>query len=174
VPLVVVLSGMWAIRDVLDALMAGGALGCIVVAWLLPVPLVAIAANAIWRTWRPQDVRPVRVRGAILIGMLGMVSLSFALPDGWPWSAFPALGLDDTEWAPSYSAAGFANVRVGASENEVLVGVGKPLARYPNERDAKREMWCWTRSPHSSHYRVRCIQFADGKVQAKLREYWVD
>jgi hypothetical protein len=144
------------------------------VVWLVPVPLIALAANTIWRAYRPQDVRPVRIRGAILIGMLGIVSLSFVLPDGWPWSAFPVLGLDDTEWAPSYSAVGFAKVQAGASQDEVLAAVGEPLARYPNERAAQRETWCWTRSPHSSHYSVRCIHFANGKVHEKQREYWVD
>jgi len=154
--------------------MVAAALACIVVVWLLPAPVTAAAVNALWRMCRPQDARPVRVRGATFIGMLGMVSLSFVLPDGWPWSAFPALGLDDTEWAPAYSAVGFTSVSLGASQDEVLAAVGEPLARYPNERDARRETWCWTRSPHSSHYSVRCIKFSDGRARDKVREYWVD
>jgi hypothetical protein len=104
--------------------------------------------------------------------MLG--SLHVVLWDGWPFTAFGLLGLDDTEYATGYSALGFLRVRPGMTEAEVLSRVGEPLNRYAIASDPELHGWRWTRTPHDGNYSIRCVLFRHGRVVKKVAEYYLD
>jgi hypothetical protein len=163
----------------------------------VPHLVAAALLGVTWWSWQPGfPVGPLRfatftrVRGAMSASLLAMLALLLALVgfeaqrdlrrcaqefglDGRAGCVTPLFFREDTEYAPGYSAAAFAQLRVGMSEREVRALLGPPL-----EGDAVPSSgaawWLWTRSPGSNSYRVRGVVFIDGRVAAVHHKFYVD
>ena len=145
-----------------------------VVIWGLPA--AALAGPGWLLTW----LAPARWVGRrrVLLSAIGGVALTAVLHlaslDGWPQTLFPLLGLDDTEFAPGYTAPGFWSVRQGMTREDVASRIGQPITRYRDPRSPAEESWVFSRSPHSADYRVRSVRFRDGRVVERHSEYYFD
>lgn len=68
----------------------------------------------------------------------------------------------DTQYAPGYSDAKWAQIRVGNSESVVLQLLGSPLQRRTFARD---ETWLYAAGDDCSHQAGRVLSFRSNKVQ---------
>ncbi|HSF14856.1 MAG TPA: hypothetical protein VLK65_04825 [Vicinamibacteria bacterium] len=142
--------------------------------WLLPSLGVFFASMRLLEPRWPEAPLWLQVRTSFAAALLAVAMLHWGLPDGWPWSAFPALGLDDTEFSSGYSAMGFWQVRLGMRPEEVIARIGRPLQRDSPAGSPDLERWFYTRSPNSSHYRIRTVIFREGQVVERQAEYYLD
>jgi len=90
--------------------------------------------------------------------------------------------LPDTEYAEDYSHAGFAQIEIGMSGQEVLDILGQPLTRWqPYGRKKTRFKdkahfvgLQYSHSPTSTHYMLRQIYLDRGVVAEKIGYYYGD
>jgi asparagine N-glycosylation enzyme membrane subunit Stt3 len=79
-----------------------------------------------------------------------------------------SLSGDHTEYASSFSDAGFRRIKVGMRPADVEALVGRPLDEWKASNDGGRVRWRWARSrDHSKDYRSRGVTFLDGRVEEK-------
>ena len=139
--------------------------------WAAPYALVVLASTKLGRLTRlPRAATIVLAHTA---GMVTLVGLHVVPLDGWPGSAGPILLGHDTEYAATYSTASFRAVQVGMNEEEVSRLLGPPLRQFPTG-GGSRQVWAWTRSPHSSDYRMRMLAFEHGRVVERHAEFYLD
>ena len=115
-------------------------------------------------------ILPLLVIGSLLLGCGVMADR--ALLDGLDGLLFSLMFSEDTEYAPRYSDGAFKAVHPGTSTDRVRELLGEPLERV--SRGEPWETWRYSRSPSDSHYRVRAIQVAEGRVIAVFHEFYVD
>lgn len=119
---------------------------------------------------------PVR-RIALAILLLAVcIASPFAFPLLELDAAWGVLGLllpTDTEYAAGYTHRRFTKVRAGMTHAEVIALVGEPLFK---ETDTAGNERCWySRSPHSTDYRFRMVEFkSDGLVRQVHSEFYFD
>jgi len=87
----------------------------------------------------------------------------------------------DTQYAVGYSHWGFNSIEVGMTEAEVLARLGEPLNRWaPYGSHSTRKRFpekahfvglTYSRSPSSTHYRLRQVVLGHGVV-AEIRGYF--
>lgn len=165
-------------QDTYNALVPVGGFGLLLLVllgtavWLLPLAGFYTLASACLHAASSGVGRRRRqaIAGLVSVGLT--LSLPAVLLDGWPWALMPLVWEDDTEFAAGYSPLGFLRVRTGMTPAEVTGLLGSPLEQY-TASDAK-ETWRWTRSPHSSSYRMRAVVFRNGRVAEKYSEFYVD
>lgn len=80
---------------------------------------------------------------------------------------------DDTEYAPGYSDDTFRAIKVGDTSDRVLLELGDPLATVNDRAESSRVLF-FTRSPQSTHYRLRAIRIDDGLVKEVIAKVYVD
>ena len=144
------------------------------VVWAIPFGLFFVGVAGMARWVAPRKPLRWRLRAAAAVAVPLTAALHFGSLDGWPWAAFPYVVGDDTHFAPGYSALGFWNVRAGMTAEDVVARAGEPLERYPIDGHPDEEGWRWTRSPHSSHYRIRSVLFRQGHVVERSAEFYWD
>jgi hypothetical protein len=113
---------------------------------------------------------------------------AFALPririDGFIGEPFDLLGWTDTQYAEGYSHWGFKRIEVGMTEQEVMAILGEPLYRwapYGGRSTSKRFPekahfigLVYSRSPSSTHYRLRQVNLDKGVVVEIRGYFYVD
>lgn len=127
-------------------------------------------------------------QSAILSGIL-FISLASYVAFAWPRIAadgimgelFDLLRCTDTQYAEGYSHWGFNSIEVGMTEAEVLARLGDPLYRWaPYGSRGTRKRFpekahfvglTYSRSPSSTHYRLRQV-ILDHGVVAEIRGYF--
>ncbi|HEX8425733.1 hypothetical protein [Hymenobacter sp.] len=93
------------------------------------------------------------------------------------WNVFLT---EDTEYSAGYSHFAFAKVTVGMSRKEVENMLGKPLVvwkpyKYSNYRSKKHFIgYEYSRSPTSTHYRLRQVYFDRDKVVDVINYFYID
>jgi hypothetical protein len=101
--------------------------------------------------------------------------------DGFLGEPFDLLGQTDTQYAAGYSHWAFSRIEIGMSEKKVLAILGEPLYRwrpYGGRSTSKRFPekahfvgLAYSRSPSSTHYRLRQVNLDNGVV-AEIRGYF--
>ena len=83
---------------------------------------------------------------------------------------------EDTAWAAGYTASGFSRVEPGMTEVEVRAFLGPPLERSAAERaDLGWDLAeAWSRSPGDTHYRMRRVFYAEGRVVTVKSGFYTD
>jgi hypothetical protein len=116
-------------------------------------------------------------RRALVVGfaasIAAAVSVQIVSPDGVVGEVFLLLFGDDTEFARGYSDARFTQIRVGDSEGRVKSLLGEPVAVVDRPEENTKVLF-YTRSPNSSHYRLRAVRVTRGLVEGKISKIWVD
>lgn len=110
------------------------------------------------------------VVGLVVIGCLFW--LQVASPEGVHGEVFLKVFGEDTQFAPGYSDQKFRSLQVGASAAEVRSKLGDPLEAVSTARGGA--FWFYSRSPTSTHYRLRAIHIEDERVQEVIAELYVD
>ena len=123
------------------------------------------------------------------------------LLDGFAGAILPAFYGDDTIYARGYSDTKFRRVTAGMTPAQVAALLGRPLrevreyahsaGRLEVEIDENGRVrsgslsdsdlgppsvavWCFTRTPNDSSYRVRVVRFRNGLVEKIVHEYYLD
>lgn len=101
--------------------------------------------------------------------------------DGFLAEPFDLLGLTDTQYAEGYTHRGFNRIEVGMKEREVIGILGEPLYRWsPYDARSVRKRFpekahyvalSYSRSPSSTHYRLRQVILDRGVVK-EIRGYF--
>lgn len=101
--------------------------------------------------------------------------------DGIMGEPFDLLGCTDTQYAEGYSHWRFDSIEVGMTEHDVIAILGEPLYRwapYGGRSTSKRFPekahfigLVYSRSPSSTHYRLRQVNLDNGVV-AEVRGYF--
>lgn len=101
--------------------------------------------------------------------------------DGFLAEPFDLLGMTDTQYANGYTHRGFNRIEVGMTERDVIGILGEPLyrwspygARSVSKRFPTKAHYValtYSRSPSSTHYRLRQVIFDRGEV-AEIRGYF--
>lgn len=101
--------------------------------------------------------------------------------DGVVGEPFDLLGCTDTQYAEGYTHWGFDRIEVGMTEDEVFAILGEPLYRWApyGGRSTSRRFpakahfvgLAYSRSPSSTHYRLRQVNLDNGVV-AEIRGYF--
>lgn len=102
----------------------------------------------------------------IVLGIIGILSL-----DGARGMVFSMIFPDTTSYAAGYSDNAFRGIGIGVADSDVSCMLGEPLERDQTNGCVR---WRYTRSLSDSHYRVRQINFENGKVKSKTHYYLVD
>jgi outer membrane protein assembly factor BamE (lipoprotein component of BamABCDE complex) len=114
------------------------------------------------------------MRSSIFLGLL--LILFHANPkiilDGYIGLICSPLLKTDTQYAGGYTDWKFIQVHNGMSEEEVVAILGEPISTW--QRDPDTITYCYSTSFGDTHYRIRQINFSDGKVRDKTSEFWVD
>ena len=79
---------------------------------------------------------------------------------------------EDTVYASVYSDDKFINVSTGMALREVEMLIGPPLAIWTNNDGSVSRQW--TKSPASTHYRLRVIVFSNEAVAEKNGYFYFD
>ena len=79
---------------------------------------------------------------------------------------------EDTRYANGYSHIKFLKIRVGMTEKEVIDILGQPLSRW--QPDDNCNALQYSESSTSTHYRMRKVILAKGKVEDIEGYYYVD
>lgn len=108
-------------------------------------------------------------------GMVILISIRYLIPvvriDGF-WGVVGSILLpEDTEYAQGYNHSAFLTVRKGMSADEVYQLLG-PAISSSQRGDIMRRFY--SRSPSSSHYRIREVRSMNGKVVDVNGYYYVD
>jgi hypothetical protein len=140
--------------------------------WLIPFGLTYLGVGMVLSRMA-SSLHAARRRwiGAVA-GAAALLGLAVVPLDGWPWVLMPLLGGDDTEFASAYSPIGFWMIRRGMTPDEVVRWAGEPLEHHSTPSGG--EDWRWSRSPHSSDYRLRVVVFSGGRVEEKYAEFYFD
>jgi len=106
---------------------------------------------------------------------IGAMAAHRAPLDGCYGNFLSLIFKEHTIYTDGYSNRGYRNIRNGMTKNDVLAIIGEPF--YTNE-DWKRwgpeERWWYTKSPDSTHYRMREVRFIEDAVSRKVHYYYVD
>lgn len=95
----------------------------------------------------------------------------------------PLLDPGDTIYAKSFTEEAFTRIHVGATQEDVLAGLGEPLATksfneplIQREHPGSKTVWYYSRhGAASKSYFVRALLIdGNGRVAKKFREYSVD
>jgi len=111
--------------------------------------------------------------------LLGLVAVGIAVHyrslDGLGGNLLGVLFRPDTEYTAGYTDAAFRKVRERLSKEQVLDLLGFPF--YTNEdwsNPGPEERWWYSRSPGSTHYRMREVRFRDDHVSQTVHYFYVD
>jgi hypothetical protein len=87
----------------------------------------------------------------------------------------------DTKYSDLYSDKKFNKIKIGMSEHDVLEIIGTPITKwkpYLNNENyidkSNYEGFVYSESPSSTHYRLRQINFNNGKVAEIISYFYVD
>jgi hypothetical protein len=130
--------------------------------------------------------RSAFVIGGLIITLLAYAS--FAWPritiDGLIGEPFDLLGCTDTQYGDGYSHWGFKRIEIGMTEQEVIAILGEPFYRwapYGGRSTSKRFPekahfigLVYSRSPSSTHYRLRQVNLDNGFVVEIRGYFYVD
>lgn len=89
---------------------------------------------------------------------------------------------DTTEYASGYSDKAFRRLSRGMSSNDVKTLLGEPFRRWDivsrkelfGSQFAENETWVYSRSTHDGSFRIRSVQFCNGRVEKVYSEYYID
>jgi hypothetical protein len=140
----------------------------------IPFLLVSGAGWVVLSTARPRLSRQRRLVVSVVLATAVLGGIQVFTLDGVKGLVFSPGSLEDTEYAPGYSALGFFRVREGMRDEQVRGLLGEPLDTYPIRNDPRQVGWRWTRSPGDTDYRVRVVIFRDGRVTRRHSEYYID
>ncbi len=140
-------------------------LALLAIVWGGPAAICGfLVAGGLWLV-APRWTVASRIRAAAIAGLMMTAALPWVLLDGWPGPLWAFAFEEDTEYAPTYSAFGFWQVRPGMTRDQVLASAGEPLERYRITGHPDEEGWRWTRSPGSRSYRVRVVRFTNSSAR---------
>ena len=84
----------------------------------------------------------------------------------------------ETRYAKHYTHSGFTKVQKGMTEQEVMNILGKPLVRWPCNKNfsTNTHYVClqYSESPSGTHYRLRQVCLDNGKVAEVIACYYID
>jgi hypothetical protein len=100
-----------------------------------------------------------------------LAGLNSYLLDGVVGNALALLG-EDTVYSVQYTDAGFRQVSLGMSEQQVSSLLGAPLFNRP--LPSEEYSWIYSRTANDSSFRVRAIVFKKGSVIEIHHEFYVD
>jgi len=119
----------------------------------------------------PAELRPGLLALVLMLALGVLVQL--ASEDGLAGELFLLTFGEDTEYAPGYSSEKFHSIEVGDPERLVLAELGDPLEIVESVERESRVLF-FTRSPSSTHYRLRAVRVTNGEVEKVLSEVYVD
>lgn len=114
---------------------------------------------------------------SLLIGLALVACLIFAVfqrPDTvFEFLADVGIEEDATTYAGGFSENAFARVEVGMSMADVERLLGPPLEKYVVAHSGQTG-WKYTWKHCDCSYRVRVLLFRDGRVEERIRRFYVD
>ena len=119
---------------------------------------------------------------ALVIAYLSTYILRYetARFDGVTGEIIDALTESQTIYGADYSHFKFSKVRLGMSQDSVKLLVGEPLAKFAPPSLVNRgisnneEIWYYSESPNSSHFRMRNLMIVEGRVAEVVANYYID
>jgi hypothetical protein len=78
----------------------------------------------------------------------------------------------DTSYATGFTEEGWHSLRRGMSTREVERIIGSPLEKHRNPGGT--ELWNYSRSPGSTHYWVRTVEFRGGTMSQLRSGFYFD
>ena len=132
---------------------------------------------------RQKMKRSAIVSGIAIASVITLVAIHFYSLDGldgWFFSGGPGDTFEDTtEYSSGYTDTAFRQVKQGMTEDKVCALLGPALDRWEirdihNTNILEGIGLRWSRSSCDGSYRVRAVNFTNGKVTKRISEFYVD
>jgi len=96
--------------------------------------------------------------------------------DGLSGEIFGLLIESDTQYSGKYSHKKFSKLRVGMTEEQVVNLIGEPLSKWQPYTGEKSHYigFVYSKSPSSTNYRYRLVNFEHGKVAEIVSYFYTD